>query len=177
MYSIPVPRYTELTLPENVRAAFAAAHTTMYIQDDGPYKVVLSCLEKMGYVLGVTDTNSFVLVIRRANRKASVRQITLPKMLYICKENSQKRQSKPYSMYQRMCAEEDESEIDLLLEKYYKANPNVRKAQPKETPMHEEPEVKPAVVNISEFRSSKGVILLPDTKEKRTETAPPWVLF
>lgn len=94
--------------------SFISRHTAFHCADIRPFEVVMKYMAKMGYRPARSETDSLVIVYERYGEQQA-RNISLARLLHICADKSREAQNEARKGFARMCAEEDEDEIDLIL--------------------------------------------------------------
>ena len=154
--------------------------------DIRPFHVVMRCLQSLGYTPKIGDTDDAIYLAGVRGQ----RRVSIAKMLYMCRDACREAQNSD-SSFARMCAEEDEEEIALVLELYRRTagmdekTPNAEyrafiRALPGKMPQREEAAPTPVVIsdeNQKDWEAVKKVLPYKKPQQARTEDLPPYILF
>ena len=119
--------FTKVSGAEALRDALLPEDAAAQFRDLRPLAVVKRYLAHKGLSLATLDATGALILVRYVKRNPKIEATDPMRLLTQCK-NASKRAQNTKDNYARMCAEEDEEELDMLIEACRASGLPVRKA-------------------------------------------------
>lgn len=160
----------------------ALGNDTTLCQDLRPFQTVIRYLGHLGYQPASSEGAGTPLVVYRKHGQVRTRNISMQRMVHICLDRCMEEQSKACG-FPRMCAEEDEEELRLILDLLHNRGAH-------QTPTFEQgkshaqtgadEDVKPSVIDMTDeddWQREQLLRVLPGKARKDVDSTPPHMMF